>query len=61
MARQDCPHIKGLYIRPNRATPSIAFNHLGHKKYIRAFDNYHPVDDASFRAITSPAFAQAFF
>ena len=58
---EDCPHIDGLYIRPGRKTPSIAFNHVGHKKFIRAFDCYNLQTDAEFRAITPPAFAKAFF
>lgn len=58
---EDVPKIEGLYIRPGRKTASIAFNHLGHKKYIRAFDEFTVADDAAFRAITSPAFAKAFY
>lgn len=58
---EDCPQIEGLYVRPNRQTPSLAFNHLSHKKLIRAFDQFDVNSDAAFRAITSPAFANAFF
>jgi hypothetical protein len=57
----DCPKIPNLYIRPNRKTPSLAFNHLGHKKFIRAFDPFIVKTDAEFRAITPPGFAMAFF
>jgi len=57
----DCPQIEGLYIRPGRKVPSIAFNHKNHKRFIRAFDSFEAIDDAAFRAITSPAFAQSFF
>lgn len=57
----DVKPIPELYIRPGRKTASLAFNHLGHKKYIRAFDPFTATDDASFRAITPPAFAKAFY
>jgi hypothetical protein len=58
---EECPKINGLYIRPNRKTASIAFNHVGHKKYISQFDCFNPKTDAEFRAITPPAFAKAFY
>ncbi len=57
----DIPPIEGLYVRPGRKTASIAFNHLSHKQFIRQFDPFTASDDASFRAITPPGFAQAFF
>lgn len=57
----DIPPIEGLYVRPGRKTASIAFNHLGHKRFIRAFDNFTATDDASFRAITPKGFAEAFY
>jgi hypothetical protein len=56
----DLKPIDGLYIRPGRNTPSIAFNHLSHKKFIKQLDYFDAVDDASFRAITPPGFARAF-
>lgn len=58
---EDVPKIEGLYIRPGRKTPSIAFNHKSHKHFIKAFNKYNPTTDAEFRAITPPGFAQAFF
>jgi hypothetical protein len=58
---EDVEPIKGLYVRPGRKTASIAFNHLGHKRFIRAFDPFVADSDASFRAITPPGFAKAFF
>lgn len=58
---EDCPKVEGLYIRPNRNTPSIAFNHLSHKRLIKSFDKFKATDDASFRAITPQGFAQAFY
>jgi hypothetical protein len=57
----DVEPIEGLYVRPGRKTASIAFNHVGHKKYIRVFDGFEAKTDAVFRAITPPAFAKAFF
>lgn len=57
----DVKPIKGLYVRPGRKTASLAFNHLGHKKYIRAFDEFDVDTDAEFRAITPRGFAEAFF
>lgn len=58
---EDVPKIEGLYIRPGRKTASLAFQHLSHKKFIRAMDPFDATDDASFRAITAPGFARAFF
>jgi len=58
---EDCPKIEGLYIRPGRGKPSIAFNHKNHARFIRQFDGYEITDDAMFRAITPPGFAKAFF
>lgn len=58
---EDVPKIEGLYVRPGRKTASIAFNHVGHKKYIRAFDGIEVTTDAAFRAITPPGFAAAFY
>lgn len=58
---EDCPKIDGLYIRPNRKTPSIAFNHKSHKKFIKSFDDFSVDTDAAFRAITPQGFANAFF
>lgn len=65
---EECPKIDG-YIRPNRNTVSIAFNHYGaldkfpqllpYRDYIMAQPKEQR--DAAFRAITSPAFAKAFF
>ena len=58
---EDVPKIAGLYVRPGRKTASLAFNHLSHKKLIRELDPFTAHNDASFRAITPPGFAQAFF
>jgi len=58
---EDVPKIPELYVRPGRQKPSIAFCHKSHKKFIRAFDSFEVDSDAAFRAITSPAFAKAFF
>lgn len=58
---EDVPKIKGLYYRPGRKTASLAFQHLSHKKLIKVFDPFDVDSDASMRAITSPAFAKAFY
>lgn len=57
----DVHKIEGLYVRPGRGKPSIAFNHVSHKKLIRAFDSFDVKTDAEFRAITPQGFAQAFY
>lgn len=58
---ETCPKIEGLYVRPGRRTPSIAFNHKSHKRFIRSFDCFEADTDAAFRAITPQGFAKAFF
>jgi len=58
---EDVPKIEGLYIRPGREKPSLACQHLGHKKLIHQMDGLCASDDAEFRAITPPGFAKAFF
>ena len=59
----DCPQLSGAYIRPGRKTVSIAFNHLGQAKYFPQLLQFSQqcTNDACFRSITSPAFAQAFY
>lgn len=52
--------IPGLYTRPGRAKPSLAFNHVSHKRLIRSMDPFHATSDAEFRAITPQGFAYAF-
>lgn len=59
---EECPNkIPELYVRPGRKTPSIAFNHVGHKKYIKSFDAFRAETDAEFRAITPQGWAHAFY
>jgi len=58
---EDVPKIKGLYIRPGRGTPSIAFNHKNHKRFIKSFDSFRVNTDADFRAIIPQGFTRAFF
>lgn len=57
---EDVPKIKGLYIRPGRGKPSLAFMHKSHKKFIREFDCFDVADDAEFRSLNSQKFAKAF-
>jgi hypothetical protein len=57
----DVKPIKELYVRPGRKTASLAFNHVGNKKYIRAFDPFEVYTDDAFRAITPQGFTKAFF
>jgi len=59
---EDVPKIKGLYTRPNRGKPSLAFMHKSHKQFIREFDCFTNVDsDMEFRSLCSQKFAEAFF
>lgn len=58
---EDVPKIEGLYQRPGRKKPSLAFMHKSHKKFIREFDCFEVSDDMSFRSLCSQNFAQAFF
>lgn len=60
---EDVPDkISELYTRPWRWKPSLAFNHVWHKKFIREFDCFENVNsDMEFRSLCSQKFAQAFF
>ena len=57
----DVPKIEGLYVRPGRPKPSLAFMHKSHKKFIREWDCFNVQDDMSFRSLCSQKFAKAFF
>lgn len=58
---EDVPKIEGLYTRPGRGKPSLAFMHKNHKRFIREFDVFEDVDsDMEFRSLCSQKFAQAF-
>jgi hypothetical protein len=58
---EDVPKIEGLYQRPGRGKPSLAFMHKSHKKFIREFDCFEVDSDMSFRSLCSQRFAKAFF
>jgi hypothetical protein len=58
---EDVPKLEGLYQRPNRGKPSLAFMHKSHKRFIPEFDYFNVEDDMSFRSLCSQKFAQAFF
>lgn len=58
----DVPKIDGLYQRPNRPKPSLAFMHKNHKRFIREFDVFDNINsDMEFRSLCSQKFARAFF
>ena len=59
----EVPKIEGLYTRPGRGKPSLAFMHKSHKRFIREFDVFNTEDmdsDMEFRSLCSQKFAQAF-
>jgi hypothetical protein len=58
---EDVPKIEGLYTRPGRPKPGLAFMHKSHKNLIREWDCFEVEDDMSFRSLCSQKFAQAFF
>lgn len=60
---EDVPKLQGLYQRPGRGKPSLAFMHKSHIKYIPEFSNFigKVKDDMSFRSLCSQNFAKAFY
>lgn len=58
---EDVPKLEGLYQRPNRGKPSLAFMHKNHVRFIPEFINFHPDSDMEFRSLCSQKFAQAFY
>lgn len=58
---EDVPKLDGLYQRPGRGKPSLAFMHKNHKRFIREWDCFTVKDDMSFRSLCSQKFAQAFY
>lgn len=59
---ENVPKIDGLYTRPNRGKPSLAFMHKSHYKYIKEFQVLpEPKSDMEFRSLCSQNFAQAFY
>lgn len=59
---EDVPKIPGLYQRPGRGKPSLAFMHKSAYGLIEEFWTLpKPKTDAEFRSICSQKFAQAFY
>lgn len=58
---EDVPKIEGLYVRPNRPKPSLAFMHKSAVKLIPEFQSFTPTSDMEFRSLCSQQFAEAFF
>lgn len=58
---EDVPKINGLYVRPGRGKPSLAFMHKSHCKMIPEFSDFNPSSDMEFRSLNSQKFAEAFF
>lgn len=59
---EDVPKLEGLYTRPGRGKPSLAFMHKNHKRFIREFDCFENIEnDMEFRSLCSQKFAQSFF
>ncbi len=58
---EDVPKIEGLYQRPGRGKPSLAFMHKSHKRLIKEWDCFDVEDDMSFRSLCSQNFAEAFY
>ena len=60
---ETVPKLSGLYTRPGRGKPSLAFMHKSHIDYIPEFqpfkDRVHT--DMSFRSLCSQKFAEAFY
>lgn len=60
---EDVPKIEGLYVRPNRKKPSLAFMHKSHAQIIPemqfAIDKLK--NDADFRSWCSQGFAKEFY
>lgn len=58
----DVPKLPGLYQRPGRGKPSLAFMHKSHYRHIPEFQTLPvPDSDMEFRSLCSQKFAQAFF
>lgn len=58
---EDVPKIAGLYQRPGRGKPSLAFMHKSHAKLIPEFALFNPESDMEFRSLCSQKFAKAFY
>lgn len=58
---EDVPKIPGLYVRPGRPKPSVAFMHKSAIKLIPEFRHFKVDSDMEFRSLCSQKFAQAFY
>ena len=60
---EEVDKLEGLYTRPNRPKPSLAFMHKSHIKYIPEFKPFESLvdSDMSFRSLCSQKFAKAFY
>lgn len=59
---EDVPKIDGLYQRPGRGKPSLAFMHKSHYHKIPEFQTLPvPDSDMEFRSLCSQKFAEAFY
>lgn len=59
---EDVPKLEGLYQRPGRGKPSLAFMHKSHYHKIPEFKHLLvPESDMEFRSLCSQKFAQAFY
>lgn len=58
---EDVPKLQGLYQRPGRGKPSLAFMHKNHVRFIPEFSEFNPENDMEFRSLCSQKFANAFF
>jgi hypothetical protein len=57
----DVPKLEGLYQRPGRGKPSLAFMHKNHKRFIREWDCFEVDSDMEFRSLCSQKFAKEFY
>lgn len=58
---EQVPNKLPLYTRPKRDKPNFAYLHKSAQAHIPQLAWAHPDTDADFRAITPPAFAEAFY
>jgi len=58
---EDVSKLEGLYQRPGRGKPSLAFMHKSHIKVIPEFSCFEVDSDMEFRSLCSQKFAQAFY
>jgi hypothetical protein len=59
---EDVPKLDGLYQRPGRGKPSLAFMHKSHYRFIPEFQHLPvPQSDCEFRSFCSQGFAKAFY